>query len=119
MHQSAEERRLVRPVLGPARRHVRLLVPAEHRPDRPEEGGLAQGRRRARYRLCSDRWQGRRHAKLYRGYRYALFLLGRFKYLILAAAVFVVATAVLYCHPDQAKPETTRSWPRWRSACSS
>ena len=48
--------------------------------------------------------------KVYRGYRYAIFLLGRFKYLILLAlAAFLISTAVLYtCHPDQAKPETRR-----------
>ena len=46
--------------------------------------------------------------KLYRIYRYARFLLDRFKYLILFAAIaFAIATAVLYFyHPDQAKPET-------------
>jgi voltage-gated potassium channel Kch len=51
--------------------------------------------------------------KLYRVYRYALFLLDRFKYLVLAALlVFVVATAVLYAwHPDQARPDTRRDLP--------
>ena len=46
--------------------------------------------------------------KLYRIYRYARFLLDRFKYLILFAAIaFAIATAILYhLHPDQAKPET-------------
>jgi Trk K+ transport system NAD-binding subunit len=48
--------------------------------------------------------------KLYRVYRYALFLLERFKYLILAAlVVFVIATLVLYFrHPDQKHPATHR-----------
>ena len=46
--------------------------------------------------------------KLYRAYRYALFLLERFRYLILLALVaFVVSTTVLYkFHPDQADPAT-------------
>jgi voltage-gated potassium channel Kch len=46
--------------------------------------------------------------RLYRAYRYALFLADRFKYLVLLALiVFVVATSVLYkWHPDQARPQT-------------
>ena len=46
--------------------------------------------------------------KLYRVYRYALFLLDRFKYLILLAVLtFLISTAVLYVwHPDQARPDT-------------
>ena len=46
--------------------------------------------------------------KLYRVYRYALFLLDRFKYLVAAAAVvFVVATTVFYfLHPDQRNSAT-------------
>jgi voltage-gated potassium channel Kch len=46
--------------------------------------------------------------KLYRAYRYALFLLDRFKYLVgLALVVFVASTAVLYVwHPDQAREDT-------------
>lgn len=52
-------------------------------------------------------------ARLYRGYRYFLFLLDRFKVLILLAViVFVVATAVLYLqHPEQASPDTHRELP--------
>ncbi|MDQ3439593.1 MAG: NAD-binding protein [Planctomycetota bacterium] len=48
--------------------------------------------------------------KFYRGYRYAIFLVGRFKYLLLLALfAFLVSTAVLYtCHPDQASPATRR-----------
>jgi Trk K+ transport system NAD-binding subunit len=48
--------------------------------------------------------------KLYRVYRYALFLLDRFKYLVLAAVVvFVIATSVLMAfHPDQKDPATRR-----------
>lgn len=48
--------------------------------------------------------------KLYRAYRYALFLLDRFKYLVLLALlVFVASTAVLYLwHPDQRTPETNK-----------
>jgi len=59
--------------------------------------------------------------KLYRVYRYALFLLDRFKYLFLAAAVvFCIATTILYfCHPDQKAPEMRRGLPKWRSASSS
>jgi voltage-gated potassium channel Kch len=46
--------------------------------------------------------------RLYRAYRYALFLLDRFKYLVgLALLVFVASTAILYIwHPDQATAET-------------
>ena len=49
--------------------------------------------------------------KLYRVYRYALFLLDRFKWLILLAAiVFVISTAIIWVyHPDQAKPATHKS----------
>jgi len=48
--------------------------------------------------------------KLYRAYRYAIFLLGRFKYLlVLALVAFLISAAVLYvCHPDQKSPETRR-----------
>jgi voltage-gated potassium channel Kch len=48
--------------------------------------------------------------KVYRIYRYALFLLDRFKYLILLAAiVFVIATTVLWIfHPMQAVPAERR-----------
>ena len=48
--------------------------------------------------------------KVYRVYRYALFLLDRFKYLILLALlVFVVATAIVYtCHPEQANAVTRK-----------
>jgi voltage-gated potassium channel Kch len=48
--------------------------------------------------------------KLYRVYRYALFLLDRFKYLILLAViVFVISTAVIWAfHPDQADPATRK-----------
>ena len=51
--------------------------------------------------------------RLYRIYRYALFLLDRFKYLLAAAAfVFVVSTAVLYMwHPEQRKLDTHRALP--------
>ena len=46
--------------------------------------------------------------KVYRLYRYAVFLFDRFKYLLaLALFVFVVATAVLYTsHPQQRDPTT-------------
>jgi Trk K+ transport system NAD-binding subunit len=46
--------------------------------------------------------------KVYRLYRYAVFLFGRFKFLVaLALFVFVVATAVLYTsHPQQRDPAT-------------
>ena len=46
--------------------------------------------------------------KVYRGYRYAVFLLDRFKYLVLLALIaFLVSTAVIYvCHPEQADPAT-------------
>jgi Trk K+ transport system NAD-binding subunit len=46
--------------------------------------------------------------KVYRVYRYALFLFDRFKFLLLLAVlVFLIATAVLYfTHPDQRSPET-------------
>lgn len=49
--------------------------------------------------------------KLYRAYRYALFLFDRFKYLLaLAVFVFLVSTAILYTrHPDQALAETHRN----------
>lgn len=45
-----------------------------------------------------------------RVYRYALFLLGRFKYLILlAVVVFIIATSIVYVlHPDQKDPQTKR-----------
>ena len=48
--------------------------------------------------------------RLYRAYRYALFLVDRFKYLVLLALlVFLVATTVLYIyHPDQADPATRK-----------
>src|SRR5688572_21798815 len=48
--------------------------------------------------------------KLYRVYRYALFLLDRFKYLILLAlVVFVISTTILWLyHPDQRDPATWR-----------
>jgi Trk K+ transport system NAD-binding subunit len=48
--------------------------------------------------------------KLYRIYRYALFLLDRFKYLIgLALVVFVIATSVVWVyHPEQANPATRK-----------
>ena len=48
--------------------------------------------------------------KLYRVYRYALFLLDRFKYLVLLAlVVFLISTAVLYqFHPDQRDPATRK-----------
>src|SRR5688572_16682835 len=48
--------------------------------------------------------------KLYRVYRYALFLLDRFKYLVLLAAlVFLISTAVIWVHhPDQSNPETRK-----------
>src|SRR4051794_1510139 len=48
--------------------------------------------------------------RLLRVYRYALFLLGRFKWLVLAAVLaFGVSTWVLYrLHPDQANPETRK-----------
>lgn len=49
-------------------------------------------------------------SKIYRVYRYALFLLDRFKYLIgLAVLVFLVSTWVLwFFHPDQADPGKRR-----------
>jgi voltage-gated potassium channel Kch len=55
-------------------------------------------------------FRGMRMQKLYRVYRYALFLLDRFKYLVLAAlVVLVVATSVLYFfHPEQGNPATER-----------
>jgi Trk K+ transport system NAD-binding subunit len=48
--------------------------------------------------------------KVYRVYRYALFLLDRFKYLaLLAMIVFAISTWVIWhFHPDQARPETRR-----------
>jgi Trk K+ transport system NAD-binding subunit len=48
--------------------------------------------------------------RLIRIYRYALFLLDRFKYLILLAViVFLISALVIYhYHPDQANPETRR-----------
>lgn len=48
--------------------------------------------------------------KLYRVYRYALFLLDRFKYLILLALLaFLVSTWVIWhYHPDQADPNTRK-----------
>jgi voltage-gated potassium channel Kch len=48
--------------------------------------------------------------KLYRLYRYALFLLDRFKYLLLLALiVFVISTAILWLyHPEQNNPATRR-----------
>lgn len=48
--------------------------------------------------------------KMQRLYRYALFLLGRFKYLLLLAlVVFMIATTILYfAHPEQANPSTRR-----------
>ena len=48
--------------------------------------------------------------KLYRVYRYAVFLFDRFKYLLLlAVVVFLVSTAILYTlHPDQASPDTRK-----------
>ena len=48
--------------------------------------------------------------KLYRVWRYALFLLDRFKYLVLAAlVVLVLATTILYFHhPEQADPATRK-----------
>jgi voltage-gated potassium channel Kch len=48
--------------------------------------------------------------KLYRLYRYALFLLDRFKYLILlAVVVFLISTTVVFFnHPDQANPDTRK-----------
>lgn len=51
--------------------------------------------------------------RLYRGYRYALFLLGRFRVLILAAlVVFLIATSVIYvCHPHQASSDTRMELP--------
>jgi TrkA-N domain len=51
--------------------------------------------------------------KLYRVYRYALFLLDRFKYLILLAwVVFLISTWVLWVyHPEQADPETRKGLP--------
>ena len=47
--------------------------------------------------------------KLYRVYRYALFLFDRFKYLLLLAALtFLISTAILYTlHPEQ-RTEATR-----------
>jgi Trk K+ transport system NAD-binding subunit len=49
--------------------------------------------------------------KLHRVYRYALFLAGRFKYLLLAALVtFCVATTVFwFLHPDQHNPATRKN----------
>ena len=49
--------------------------------------------------------------KFYRVYRYALFLLDRFKYLVLAAlVVFCVSTAVFwFLHPDQHQPATRKN----------
>jgi voltage-gated potassium channel Kch len=51
--------------------------------------------------------------KLYRIYRYALFLLDRFKYLVLLAlVVFVLATwALWFLHPDQHHPDTRKGLP--------
>ena len=48
--------------------------------------------------------------KLYRVYRYALFLLDRFKYLLLLAlVVFVISTTILWLfHPEQHDPATRR-----------
>ena len=48
--------------------------------------------------------------KIYRVYRYALFLFDRFKYLLLLAlVVFLISTAILYTtHPDQADPATRK-----------
>ena len=48
--------------------------------------------------------------KIYRIYRYGLFLFDRFKYLILLALlVFLISTGVIYtCHPDQADPATRK-----------
>jgi Trk K+ transport system NAD-binding subunit len=48
--------------------------------------------------------------KVYRVYRYALFLLDRFKWLVLLALfTFVVSTWILYrLHPDQADPATRK-----------
>jgi voltage-gated potassium channel Kch len=48
--------------------------------------------------------------KLYRVYRYALFLLDRFKYLVVAAlVVLVMATTILFfLHPDQKDPATRK-----------
>src|SRR5687768_3563722 len=49
--------------------------------------------------------------KLYRVYRYALFLLDRFKYLaLLALLAFLISTTVLwFFHPVQANPELRRT----------
>ena len=48
--------------------------------------------------------------KFYRVYRYTVFLLERFKYLLLALLTFLASTGVLYaCHPDQARAETRRN----------
>ena len=49
--------------------------------------------------------------KLYRAWRYAIFLLDRFKILIaLAAITFVIATGILYvAHPEQHNPATRRN----------
>jgi Trk K+ transport system NAD-binding subunit len=49
--------------------------------------------------------------RLHRAYRYALFLLGRFKYLVFAALVtFCVATTVFwFFHPDQHNPATRKN----------
>src|SRR5215218_5107441 len=51
--------------------------------------------------------------RLHRIYRYAVFLLDRFKYLLLAAVcAFVVATWVLWArHPDQADARTAKDLP--------
>ena len=48
--------------------------------------------------------------KVYRVYRYALFLLDRFKYLaLLALIVFVISAWTLWqFHPDQTRPETRK-----------
>jgi Trk K+ transport system NAD-binding subunit len=47
-------------------------------------------------------------AKIYRAYRYTIFLLERFKYLLLLACLtFLVSTAIIYVyHPDQARVDT-------------
>jgi len=51
--------------------------------------------------------------KLHRIYRYALFLVGRFKYLVLFALIaFLFSTTVLYIrHPDQAWAQTRKGLP--------
>lgn len=68
--------------------------------------------------LIDSRLPRRCHAatpmqKLYRAWRYALFLLDRFKVLVLLALiVLVLSTAILWVyHPDQKNPETRKGLP--------